>query len=37
MLHTNKNGDWIEPKDVEIVNGGFKDNKGQEATGKLKK
>ncbi len=34
----NKKGDWVEPKDVEIVNGSFKDNTGEEViTGKIEK
>ncbi len=38
ITYKNKNGDWLEPKDVEIVNGGFKDNRGQEViTGKIEK
>ncbi len=38
ITYKNKNGDWIEPKDVEIVNGAFKDNNGQEVrTGKIEK
>jgi len=38
ITYKNKNGDWLEPKDVEIVNGAFKDNDGQEVkTGKIEK
>ena len=38
VTYKNKNGDWLEPKDVEIVNGGLKDNNGQEViTGKIEK
>jgi Leucyl-tRNA synthetase len=38
VTYKNKNGDWLEPKDVEIVNGAFKDNNGQEVrTGKIEK
>jgi len=38
ITYKNKNGDWLEPKDVEIVNGVFKDNNGQEVvTGKIEK
>ena len=38
ITYKNKNGDWLEPKDVEIVNGAFKDNNGQEVrTGKIEK
>ena len=38
FTYKNKSGDWLEPKDVEIVNGVFKDNNGQEViTGKIEK
>ena len=38
VTYKNKSGDWLEPKDVEIVNGVFKDNNGQEVlTGKIEK
>ncbi len=38
LTFKNKNGDWLEPKDVEIVNGNFRDNNGQEViTGKIEK
>ncbi len=38
LTFKNKNGDWLEPKDVEMVNGNFKDNNGQEViTGKIEK
>ena len=38
ITYKNKSGDWLEPKDVEIVNGGLKDNNGQEViTGKIEK
>ncbi len=38
VTYKNKNGDWIEPKDVEMVNGGLKDNNGKEViTGKIEK
>ena len=38
VTYKNENGDWLEPKDVEIVNGAFKDNNGQEVrTGKIEK
>ncbi len=38
ITYKNKNGDWLEPKDVEIVNGAFKDNNGREVrTGKIEK
>ena len=38
ITYMNKNGDWLEPKDVEMVNGVVKDNNGQEViTGKIEK
>ncbi len=38
ITYKNKSGDWIEPKDVEMVNGALKDNSGQEViTGKIEK
>ena len=38
LTYKNKNGEWVEPKDVEIVNGVLKDNNGQEVrTGKIEK
>ncbi len=38
ITYKNKSGDWLEPKDVEMVNGVVKDNNGQEvATGKIEK
>ena len=38
VTYKNKSGDWLEPKDVEIVNGNFRDNNGQEViTGKIEK
>ena len=38
VTYKNKNGDWIEPKDVELVSGEFRDNNGQEVkTGKIEK
>ena len=38
VTYKNKNGDWLEPKDVEMVNGVVKDNNGQEViTGKIEK
>ncbi len=38
ITYKNENGDWLEPKDVEIVNGDFKDNSGQKVrTGKIEK
>ncbi len=38
VTYRNKNGDWIEPKDVERVNGVLKDNKNQDVEiGKIEK
>ncbi len=38
ITYKNKNGVWLEPKDVEIVNGAFRDKNGQEVTtGKIEK
>ena len=38
ITYKNKSGDWIEPKDVEMINGGLKDNSGQGViTGKIEK
>ena len=38
ITYKNKNGDWLEPKDVEMVNGALKDNNEQEViTGKIEK
>jgi len=38
ITYKNKSGDWLEPKDVEMVNGTLKDNSGQEViTGKIEK
>ncbi len=38
ITYKNESGDWLEPKDVEIVNGVFRDNNGQEViTGKIEK
>ncbi|MDC3184111.1 leucine--tRNA ligase [Pelagibacteraceae bacterium] len=38
VTYKDKNGDWVEPKDVEMVNGSFKLNSGEEVTtGKIEK
>ena len=38
ITYRNKNGDWIEPKDIEMVNGVLKDNNDEEViTGKIEK
>ncbi len=38
VTYKNKNGDWVEPKDVELANGVLKDSGGEEvATGKIEK
>ena len=38
ITYKNINGDWLEPKDVEMVKGVLKDNNGQEViTGKIEK
>ena len=38
ITYKNKRGDWLEPKDVEMVNGELKDNDGQKViTGKIEK
>ena len=38
VTYKNKNGDWLEPKDVETVNGDFRDTYGYEViTGKIEK
>ncbi len=38
VTYKNKSGDWVEPKDVEMVNGSFKHNSGEEVTtGKIEK
>ncbi len=38
VTYRNKNGDWIEPKDVERINGVLKDNNNQDVeTGKIEK
>ncbi len=38
ITYKNESGDWLEPKDVEIVNGVFRDNNDQEVTtGKIEK
>ncbi len=38
ITYKNENGDWLEPKDVETVNGNLKDNNGHKViTGKIEK